>query len=284
VILGFLRAQARKDGGKMTKVLFITGASRGIGRAIAHKFAREKACIVIAAKTDSPHPKLAGTIHSVAKEIEQLGGQALPLVVDVRDEELIHQALAKTIATFGKLDILVNNASAISLTDTLATPMKRYDLMQAVNVRATFACSQAAIVYLKKSENPHILTLSPPLTIDAKWFAPHLAYTISKYGMSMCTLGLAEELRQYGIAVNSLWPRTTIATDAIRVNFPEIIYKSSRKPDIVADAAHWILTQPAKSLTGQFLIDEDVLAKAGVNDFSMYAIDPTFKPYPDLFL
>jgi citronellol/citronellal dehydrogenase len=279
-----VRNEEARNGEKMTKVLFITGASRGIGRAIAHKFAREKACIVVAAKTDSPHPKLAGTIHSVAKEIEELGGQALPLVVDVRDEELIHQAFTKTIATFGKLDILVNNASAISLTDTLTTSMKRYDLMQAVNVRATFACSQVAIDHLKKSENPHILTLSPPLTMDAKWFAPHLAYTISKYGMSMCTLGLAEELRQYGIAANSLWPRTTIATDAIRVNFPEIIYKSSRKPDIVADAAHWILTQPAKSLTGHFFIDEEVLAKAGVNDFSRYAIDPTFKPYPDLFL
>lgn len=268
----------------MTKVLFITGASRGIGRMIAHKFAREKASIVIAAKTDTPHPKLEGTIYSVAKEVEQLGGRALPLVVDVRDEEQIHQAMEKTIASFGKLDILINNASAISLTDTLSTSMKRYDLMQSVNTRATFACSQAAIPHLKKSENPHILTLSPPLTMKSKWFAPHLAYTISKFGMSMCTLGHAEELKPYGIAVNSLWPRTTIATDAIRVNFPQAIYKASRKPEIVADAAYWILTQPAKSVTGQFFIDEEVLAKAGIDDFSVYAIEPTIEPFQDLFL
>lgn len=268
----------------MPKVLFITGASRGIGRAIAHKFAREKACIAIASKTDKPHPKLEGTIHSVAKEIEQLGGQALPLMVDVRDEEQIHKAVEKTVAIFGKLDILINNASAISLTDTVSTPMKRYDLMQAVNARATFACSQAAIPHLKRSDNPHILTLSPPLSMDPKWFSAHLAYTMSKYGMSMCTLGLAEELKQYGIAVNSLWPRTTIATDAIRVNFPTEIYKASRKPDIVADAAFWILAQPAKSVTGHFFIDEEVLIKSGIKDFSVYAIDPTIKPYNDLFL
>lgn len=268
----------------MTKVLFITGASRGIGRAIAHKFARDKACITVAAKTDLPHPTLKGTIHSVAREIEQLGGQALPLMVDVRDEDQIHRAIEKTIERFGKLDILINNASAIHLTDTLSTPMKRYDLMQSVNARATFACSQAAIPHLKKSQNPHILTLSPPLTMDSKWFAPHLAYTISKYGMSMCTLGLALELKQHGIAANSLWPRTTIATDAIRVHFPDAIYKASRKPEIVADAAYWILSQPAKSMSGHFFIDEEVLTKAGVTDFSVYAIDPTTKPYDDLFL
>jgi len=268
----------------VTKVLFITGASRGIGRAIALKFAHEKACITIAAKTDMPHPSLEGTIHTVAREIEELGGQALPLVVDVRDEGQIHHAVEKTIERFGQLDILVNNASAISLTDTLSTPMKRYDLMQAVNVRATFACSQAAIPHLKNSKNPHILTLSPPLSIDPTWFAPHLAYTISKYGMSMCTLGLAAELKQYGIAANSLWPRTTIATDAIRVHFPDAIYKASRKPEIVADAAHWILSQPSKMTSGNFFIDEEVLRKAGVTDFSVYAIDPTIKPYDDLFL
>ncbi|ASQ45807.1 SDR family oxidoreductase [Legionella clemsonensis] len=268
----------------MTKVVFITGGSRGIGRAIAHRFARERACIVIAAKTDKPHPKLEGTIHSVAAEIKELGGEALPLMVDVRDEEQIQRAMQKAVDTFGKLDVLINNASAISLSNTVSTPMKRYDLMQAVNTRATFACSQAAIPHLKKSSNPHILTLSPPLTMNSKWFAPHLAYTISKYGMSMCTLGLAEELRPLGIAANSLWPRTTIATAAIQVHFPEEIYRASRKPDIVADAAYWILTQSAKQVTGQFFIDEEVLTNAGITDFSRYAIDPHVEPYQDLFI
>lgn len=268
----------------MTRVLFITGASRGIGRAIAHKFAKEKACIAIAAKTDKPHPSLEGTIHSVAKEVEDLGGRALPLVVDVRDEEQIKAAMEKTAAAFGGIDILINNASAIRLTDTLATSMKHYDLMQAVNARAAFACSQAAIPYLKESKNPHILTLSPPLNMDARWFASHLAYTMSKYGMSMCTLGLAEELAPNGIAANSLWPRTTIATDAIRVHFPDEIYKGSRTPEIVADAAYWILNQPAKMLSGNFFIDEEVLRNAGVVDFSVYAIDPLTEPFQDLFL
>jgi citronellol/citronellal dehydrogenase len=268
----------------MSKVMFITGATRGIGRAIALKFAAEKTCIAIAAKTDKPHPELEGTIYSVAKEIEQLGGFALPMAVDVRHDEQIEEAIAKTVATFGQLDILVNNASAISLTPTEATLMKRYDLMQSVNARATFACARAAIPHLRRSENPHILTLSPPLSMDPKWFAPHLAYTISKYGMSMCTLGLATELKPDGIAVNSLWPRTTIATAAIRVHLPEAIYKSSRKPDIVADAAHWILSQPSQAVTGQFFIDEEVLRKAGIVDFSVYAIDPSRKPFNDLFL
>ncbi|KTD64060.1 SDR family oxidoreductase [Legionella spiritensis] len=268
----------------MSKVLFISGASRGIGRAIAHKFARENAAIVVAAKTDTPHPKLAGTIHSVAAEIVALGGHALPLVVDVRDEQQITVAIEKTIAEFGQLDVLINNASAISLTDTLSTPMKRYDLMQAVNTRATFACSQAAIPYLEKSSNPHILTLSPPLSLEKKWYAEHLAYTISKMGMSLCTLGLAEELKSVGIGVNSLWPKTTIGTDAIRVHFPEDIYKASRKPEIVADAAFWILTQPSREVTGNFFIDEEVLRNAGQRDFSTYAIDPNRELYPDLFL
>lgn len=268
----------------MTRVLFITGGSRGIGREIALKFATEKACIVIAAKTTQPHPTLEGTIYSVAKEIESLGGQALPLMVDVRDEEQIQNAINITIETFGKLDVLINNASAISLTDTLNTPMKRYDLMQEVNARATYACSQAAIPHLIKSTNPHILTLSPPLNMDKKWFAPHLAYTMSKYGMSMCTLGLSEELKKAGIAVNSLWPRTTIATDAIRVHFPNEIYMASRKPQIIADAAHWILTQPSKLVTDNFFIDEEVLIQSGVTDFSAYAMDPKAELYTDLFL
>ncbi|KTD49351.1 short chain dehydrogenase [Legionella rubrilucens] len=268
----------------MNKVLFISGASRGIGRAIAHRFAREKACIVIAAKTDTPHPKLEGTIYSVAEEVEKLGGQALPLMVDVRDEEQIEGAIKETISRFGRLDVLINNASAINLSDTLSTPMKRYDLMQGVNTRATFACSKAAIPYLKQSDNPHILTLSPPLSLDKKWYAPHLAYTLSKMGMSLCTLGLAEEFKSAGIAVNSLWPKTTIATAAIEVHFPEAIFKASRKPAIVADAAYWILNQPARETTGRFFIDEDVLREAGIQDFSVYAIDPNQKPYPDLFL
>lgn len=268
----------------MSQVVFITGGSRGIGRAIAHKFAKEKACIVIAAKTDSPNPKLAGTIHSVAAEIRELGGQALPLMVDVRDEAQIFSAMEKTISEFGQLDVLINNASAISLTDTVSTPMKRYDLMQAVNTRATFACAQAAIPHLKKSANPHILTLSPPLMTEPKWYGPHLAYTISKMGMSLCTLGLAEELKKWGIAANSLWPKTTIATDAIRVHFPDEIYKASRTPQIVADAAYWIINQSSKEVTGQFFVDEEVLKNSGIQDFSMYAIDPAIKPYPDLFL
>lgn len=269
----------------MSKVIFITGGSRGIGREIALKFAAsDKACIVIAAKTAEPHPKLEGTIYSVAEEIEELGGKALPLMVDVRDEQQIQSAVNKTIETFGRLDVLVNNASAISLTDTLNTTMKRYDLMQGVNARATFACSQAAIPYLLKSDNPHILTLSPPLNVDKIWFAPHLAYTISKYGMSMCTLGLAEEFKEAGIAVNSLWPRTTIATDAIRVHFPSEMYMASRKPQIMADAAHWIINQSSKSTTGNFFIDEEVLKQSGVTDFSCYAMNPKAQLCPDLFL
>ncbi|APF03027.1 TPA: SDR family NAD(P)-dependent oxidoreductase [Legionella pneumophila] len=269
----------------MSKVIFITGGSRGIGREIALKFAaKDKANIVIAAKTAEPHPKLEGTIYSVANEIEELGGKALPLMVDVRDEQQIQNAITKTIETFGRLDVLVNNASAINLTDTLNTPMKRYDLMQSVNARATFACSQAAIPYLLNSENPHILTLSPPLNMDKTWFAPHLAYTISKYGMSMCTLGLAEEFKEAGIAVNSLWPKTTIATDAIRVHFPSAMYMASRKPQIMADAAYWIINQSPKSTTGNFFIDEDVLRNSGVTDFSCYAMNPKAQLCPDLFL
>ncbi|HRD68700.1 MAG TPA: NAD(P)-dependent oxidoreductase [Legionella sp.] len=268
----------------MSRILFITGGSRGIGREIALKFAAEKSRIVIAAKTATPHASLEGTIYTVAKEIEALGGQALPLQVDVRDDEQIQQAVLKTIEVFGGLDVLINNASAISLTDTLNTPMKRYDLMQEVNARATYACSQAAIPHLLKSSNPHILTLSPPLNMDKKWFGPHLAYTMSKYGMSMCTLGLAEEFAKAGIGVNSLWPKTTIATDAIRVHFPEEIYKASRKPDIMADAAHWILNQPSSTCTGNFFIDEDVLKQNGITDFSRYAMDNNVPLRPDLFL
>ncbi len=268
----------------MSKILFITGASRGIGREIALKFAKDGACIAIAAKSNKPHPTLEGTIYTVADEVEKAGGRALPITCDVRFEEQVQEAIEQTVSKFGGIDCLVNNASAINLTNTLDTEMKRYDLMHSVNVRATFMCSKLAIPHLKKSTNPHILTLSPPLTMHPKWFGPHLAYTMSKYGMSMCTLGLAEELKELGIAANSLWPRTTIATDAVRVHFPKEIYESSRKPTIVADAAYWIMTQPAKMITGQFFIDEEILRSIGVDDFKQYAINPDIEPFDDLFV
>jgi citronellol/citronellal dehydrogenase len=266
------------------RTLFITGASRGIGREIALRAAKDGANVVVAAKTSEPHPKLAGTIHSVAEEIGKAGGKALAIQLDVRDDAAIAQAFALTAKTFGGLDILVNNASAISLTPTLATPAKRFDLMLGVNARGTFLCSQAAIGLLKKSSNPHILTLSPPLNMHAKWFAGHVAYTMSKYGMSMCTLGMAEEFRGDGIAVNSLWPRTTIATAAVEVHFPEAIFKASRHAAIMADAAHLILTSEAKSNTGNFYIDEEVLKRAGEKDFARYAVTPGVPLFQDLFV
>jgi citronellol/citronellal dehydrogenase len=266
------------------RTLFITGASRGIGREIALRAARDGANVAIAAKTAEPHPKLAGTIHTVAAEVEQAGGKALAIQLDVRDENAIVEAMNRAANAFGGLDILVNNASAISLTPTLHTPAKRFDLMQGVNARATYLCSQAAIAHLRKSPNPHILTLSPPLNMNPKWFAGHVAYTMAKYGMSMCTLGMAEEFRADGIAVNSLWPRTTIATAAIEVHFPEAIFKASRLPAIMAEAAHAILTSDARSNTGNFYIDEEVLKRAGVTDFSRYAVTPGVPLYQDLFL
>lgn len=266
------------------RTLFITGASRGIGREIALRAARDGANVVVAAKTSDPHPKLEGTIHSVADEVAKAGGKALALQLDVRDEAAVVDAVNRAAREFGGLDILVNNASAISLTPTEATPAKRFDLMSGVNVRATFLCSQAAIPHLKKSSNAHILTLSPPLNMDPKWFAGHVAYTISKYGMSMCTLGMAEELRGDGIAVNSLWPRTTIATAAVAVHFPEAILKASRHAAIMADAAHVILTSDAKKNTGNFYIDEDVLKGAGTKDFERYAITPGTPLFQDLFI
>ena len=266
------------------KTLFITGASRGIGREIALKAAQDGANVAVAAKTSEPHPKLAGTIHSVAAEIEKAGGRALALQLDVRDEAAIAQAVARTAEAFGGIDILVNNASAISLTPTLATPAKRFDLMLGVNARATFLCSQACIPWLRKSGNAHILNLSPPLGMKPKWFAGHLAYTYSKYGMSMCTLGMAEELKGDGIAVNSLWPQTTIATAAVEVHFPEAILKASRHASIMADAAHAILTSEARANTGNFYIDEEVLRRAGVTDFERYAVTPGVPLFKDLFL
>ena len=266
------------------KTIFITGASRGIGRAIALKCAKNGANIVIAAKTTEPHPKLEGTIYTVAKEVEDLGAKALPLCVDVRSEEQVYGAVEQAVKLFGGIDVLVNNASAISLTPTLETPIKRFDLMFGVNVRATFLSSQACIPHLSQAENPHILNLSPPLNMQSKWFKNHVAYTMSKYGMSMCTLGMAEELKAQKIAVNSLWPRTTIATAAISANFPTEIYRASRTPEIMADAAYLILTSDSVQNTGNFYIDETVLRNNGISKFDHYAITQGVPLFADLFL
>jgi citronellol/citronellal dehydrogenase len=265
------------------KTLFITGGSRGIGLAIALRAARDGANIAIAAKTVEPHPKLPGTIFTAAEEIERAGGRALPLQVDIREETQVYDAVAKTAETFGGIDVLVNNASAINLTGTLETPIRRYDLMQGVNARGTFLCSQACIPHLKKAANPHILTLSPPLTMSARWFAPHVAYTMAKYGMSMCVLGMAEEFRSAGIAVNALWPRTLIATAALQM-IPGVKGEHGRTPEIMADAAHVILTRPSRSATGNFYIDDEVLASAGITDLAKYAVKPGAELLPDLFL
>jgi len=266
------------------KTIFITGASRGIGREIALRCAQDGANIVVAAKTSEPHPSLPGTIYTVAEEIEKAGGNALPLILDVRDETMVEEAVAKTIETFHGLDILVNNASAINLASTLDIPVKRFDLIFGVNVRGTFITSKFCIPHLKKSANPHILNLSPPLNMNAKWFKNHLAYTMSKYGMSMCTLGMAEEFKKDAIAVNSLWPKTLIATAAVSVNFPEQYYRASRKPAIMADAAYAILTSNSREVTGNFFIDEEVLTAHGVQDFNAYALNPGEKLFPDLYI
>ncbi|HET9210977.1 MAG TPA: NAD(P)-dependent oxidoreductase [Thermoanaerobaculia bacterium] len=266
------------------KTLFITGASRGIGKAIALRAAADGANVAIAAKTAEPHPKLPGTIYSAAEEIEATGGRALPLQVDIRDEDQVLAAVARTVETFGGIDILVNNASAISLTSTLETPMKRFDLMWGVNARGTYLCSQACLPHIKRAANPHILTLSPPLNLDPKWFAHHVAYTIAKYGMSLCVLGMAEEFRKDGIAVNALWPRTVIHTAALAMLGGITPPENCRKPEIVADAAHVILTRDSREQTGRFLIDEDVLREAGVSDFERYAVTPGKPLHPDLFL
>lgn len=266
------------------KTIFITGSSRGIGREIALRCARDGANIVITGKTAEPHPRLAGTVHSVAAEVQAAGGQALAIPLDVRDAEAIAGAVKQAVAAFQGIDVLVNNASAIALSGTLATPAKRLDLMLAVNLRATFLCSQACVPHLKRAANPHILNLAPPLRIHPRWFREHAAYTMAKYGMSMCTLGMAEEFRPDGIAVNSLWPRTTIATAAIEVNFPEAILKASRKPAIVADAAYAILNRSSRVATGNFYIDETVLREEGITDFEHYAVTPGTQLYTDLFL
>jgi citronellol/citronellal dehydrogenase len=267
------------------KTLFVTGASRGIGLAIALAAARDGANVAIAAKTDAPHPKLPGTIHSSAAEIEKAGGRALPLVVDVRDEASVKAAIERTVAAFGTLDIVVNNASAIQLTTTVETDMRRFDLMHQVNARGTFMVSKYAIPHLEKAENPHILMLSPPLDLKEKWFAGHTAYSMAKYGMSLVVLGLAGELRSKGIAVNALWPRTTIATSAIRnLLGGDAIMRRSRTPDILADAACRVFLKPAKSFTGHFLIDDTFLAAEGVTDFDRYRVDPREPLAPDFFV
>jgi citronellol/citronellal dehydrogenase len=267
------------------KVLFITGASRGIGEAIALRAARDGAKIAVVGKTSEPHPRLRGTVHATCAAIELAGGEALPCVADIRDDQAVARAVQATVERFGGIDILVNNASAIWLSGTADTPMKRFDLMHSVNVRGTFSCSRECLPFLKQSQNPHILTLSPPPKLRADWFAPHLAYTLSKYGMSLCTLGLAAELAPFGIAANSLWPKTMIGTAAVEnlLGGPEVLAQC-RQPSIVADAAHVILTQPSRAFTGRFCIDEDVLREAGVSDFSRYAVDPAQTPALDIFV
>ncbi|MCU0682639.1 MAG: NAD(P)-dependent oxidoreductase [Polyangiaceae bacterium] len=252
------------------KTVFITGASRGIGKAIGLRAARDGANVVIASKTSEPHPKLPGTIHTAAREIEEAGGRALALAVDVRDEAQVNAAVAEAVARFGGIDVLVNNASAISLTGTLETPMKRFDLMNQVNARGTFLCSQACLPHLKRAENPHVLTLSPPLNITERWFAPHVAYSLAKYGMSLCVLGMAGEFRGDGVAFNALWPRTTVDTAAVGMLGGDDMRRRSRSPDVMADAAHVIVTRPAREFTGNFCIDEQVLREAGFTDLSKY--------------
>jgi len=267
------------------KTLFITGASRGIGLAIGLRAARDGANVVIAAKTAEPHPKLEGTVFTAAEQIEKAGGKALACVVDIRFEDQIHEAVGRAVEKFGGIDVLVNNASAISLTGTLETPMKRYDLMHGINTRGTFACSQACLPHLKKAPNGHILNISPPLHMEERWFAPHVAYTMAKFGMSMCVLGMAGELRGAGVAVNALWPRTVIATAAVQnlLGGDEVV-KRSRKPDVMADAAHWILTRPSREYTGHFAIDEDVLRGAGETDFEKYKVVPGADLLDDFFV
>ena len=267
------------------KTIFITGASRGIGKAIALRAAKDGANISVVAKTKEPHPNLPGTVYTAVEEINKMGGNGLACIADVRFEDQVQSAVDATIKEFGGLDILINDASAISLTPTLETSMKRFDLMFSVNVRGTFLCSRLCIPYLKKAENPHILNLSPPLNMDSKWFAHHVAYTMSKYGMSMCVLGMAEEFKKDGIAVNALWPRTAIATSAVKnLLGGKSAMEHSRKPEILADAAYIILTKPSRETTGNFFIDDEVLIEHGVTDLGKYSIVPNAKLIPDFFL
>ncbi len=266
------------------KTVFITGASRGIGKAIALRMARDGANVVIAAKTKDPNPKLPGTIYTAAEEVEAAGGKALPVRCDIREEDAVRAAVAQAVERFGGIDVLVNNASAIHLADTATTPMKRFDLMQGVNVRGTFLCTQACLPHLEKSKNPHVLVLSPPLSMRPRWFAPHVAYTIAKYGMSMCVLGMAEEFKQRGIAVNALWPRTVIATAALNLLGGDETAKHGRTPEIVADAAYAIVARPASACTGNFFIDEDVLRSEGIPDLDRYAVKQGEPLMRDLFV
>ncbi|MDO1529275.1 NAD(P)-dependent oxidoreductase [Fulvimonas sp. R45] len=265
------------------KTLFITGASRGIGLAIALRAARDGANVAIAAKSGVPNPKLPGTIHTAAAAVEEAGGRALALKCDIRDEDQVHAAVAQAAEHFGGIDILVNNASAIWLAGVEGTPMKRFDLMQQVNTRGTFLATRACLPYLKQAANPHVLMLAPPPSLDPKWFAPHTAYTIAKMGMSLCVLGMSAEFAPLGIAVNALWPRTVIATAAIAM-IDGVQPGQCRTPAIVADAAHALLVRPARACTGRFAIDEDVLREAGVRDFDAYAVEPGAPLLPDLFL
>jgi citronellol/citronellal dehydrogenase len=267
------------------KTLFITGASRGIGKAIALRAARDGANIAVVGKTEMPHPKLPGTVADSVREIEAAGGRAIACIADVRQEEQMTAAVAATVAAFGGIDILVNNASAISLTNTESTELKRFDLMFGVNTRGTFLCSKLCLPHLRRADNPHILMLSPPLTHEPRWFAPHLAYSIAKYGMSLCVLGLAEELKRDGIAVNALWPRTVIRTAAVQnLLGGDDVMARARKPEIVADAAHVVLTTRSRELSGHFLIDEEVLRGAGTTDFGAYADVPDTELLPDFFV
>lgn len=267
------------------KTVFITGASRGIGKAIGLKLASEGANIVIAAKTATPHPKLPGTIYTAAEEMEAVGGKALPVVVDIRDEAVLHEAVEKAVETFGGIDMLINNASAINLSPTEHVSMKRYDLMHAVNARGTFMTTKLCLPHLKKGNNPHVLNLSPPLNMDPKWFGNHVAYTMAKYGMSMCVLGHAEEFKPYGIAVNALWPRTTIDTAAVRNLLGGVeMAEQSRTPAIIADSAAYILSRPAKTCTGNFFIDDEVMAAEGITDLDKYAVNLDKDLMPDFFI
>ena len=270
------------------RTIVITGASRGIGHAIGLRLAEDGANIVILGKTTEPHPTLPGTIYTAAADVERAGGHALAVAADVRDEAQVDAAVEATVKRFGGIDVLVNNASAISLTGTLDTPMKRFDLMHQVNARATFMCTQKALPHLLNAQNPHVLNISPPLhsTLTPRWFAPHTAYTMAKYGMSLCVIGMAEEFRKQGVAVNALWPRTAIDTEAIRLISGEESRRRTRSPRIMADAAYWILTQPSRTVTGRFYVDDELLRNAGVKDFSPYRKEGVREEdlTPDFFL
>lgn len=266
------------------KTVFITGASRGIGKSIGLRLAREGANIIVAAKTTTAHPRLPGTIYSAADEMKAAGGRALPLMVDIRSEDAVTNAVKEAVARFGGIDILINNASAIQLTGTEETSMKRFDLMHQVNFRGTYLATQKCIPYLKKSENPHVLNISPPLNIEKRWFSPHVAYTMAKYGMSFCTFAMAEEFKSAGIGFNALWPRTAIATAAVDMLGGEKMMNMSRKPEIMADAAAFILRRNSKECSGNFFIDDEVLAAEGISDLSPYAVSPGSDLLPDFFI